>query len=173
VDVFRTSEGPSPAGEAALERLFDGAALLGLELDPRWRVLAVTIAPRASHHPSPSCEDDRVQILFHPVSTVLASLRRRAGDDRQLLAFEADQLLDVVSALAGSEIRGPVLGRLEPRPGAWGPRFSLEGRSNAPDGTSRTLTLEVADDEVELGFFARFDSIDVKDATGRDLLSVT
>ena len=87
----------------------------------------------------------------------------------QPLAFEQERLVDVVAALDGPTMSGPVFGRPEPRPGEWGPRFSLEGRSSAPDGTSRTLRVELAADELSFGLFARFDQVELRDAAGQPL----
>jgi hypothetical protein len=155
----------------ALDPLLEGAALLGAELEPRYRVLALTIEPQAERYPwQPRPRDLRLQVLASPVSTMLVALRRTAADgSRELLTFADEQLLDVVVALDGPQLDAPVFRRPEPRPGEWAPRFSLEGRSTAPDGTARTLRLEVEHDDLWLGLFARFDQVELRDATGAPL----
>ncbi|MTV26865.1 hypothetical protein FTX61_15790 [Nitriliruptoraceae bacterium ZYF776] len=162
---------------AALESAFDGAAVLGLELDTRYRVLALTLEPTDGRAPwTAGRPDQRLQVLCSPVSTILASLRRRTDDHSQVLTFAEDQLVDVIGALEEPTVTGPLFGRPEPRPGSWAPEWSLEGRSNAPDGRSRTLTLQLRrerpDEALELDLFARFDEIQVRDPAGHDLVTV-
>lgn len=177
MDLF----GSGPAGDgtawltdgevAALELPLDAAALLGAELEPRYRVLALTVEPKPDRYVwQPRPHDLRLQVLASPVSTMLVALRRTGADgQRELLTFADEQLVDVVAALDGPELAGPVFGLPEPRPGEWAPRFSLAGRSSAGDGTSRTLRLELEHEDLSLGLFARFDQVEVRDATGRAL----
>jgi hypothetical protein len=174
---------PTDAPLAALEEALDGAALLGLELDTRYRVLAVTLElpdghdPWGSGVPSDAAGevDRRIQLLVSPVSTVLGSFRREpAGGGRgEVYTFGDDQLVDVAAAFAGAVPGAPRFGRPEPRPGSWAPTWSLEGRSTAGDGIARTLTVSVRTDdhdgELALDVFVRFDEALVRDAAGRDL----
>jgi hypothetical protein len=150
-----------------LERVLDGAALLGLELDPRYRVLAATFEPTADRYPwEPTDDDRRLQVLLFPVSTILASFRQREDGRLVLRRFEDVQLLDVVAAFDGAGVSGPLFGQPEPRPGQWAPEWSLEGRSTAPDGRRRTFTVALRHDDLELDLFVRFDDVEVKDARG-------
>lgn len=150
----------------ALEQVLGGATLLGLELDTRYRVLAATIEPAPDRHPVPDEEDRRLQVLAHPVSTVLGVLTRDTDQGPAIVTFEAEQLVDVASALAGTTLQAPVVGRREPQPGEWGPQWSLQGRSTAPDGRTTTVTYEAADEEARLRLFARCDHIELRDPTG-------
>lgn len=150
-----------------LEDVCAGAQLWGIELDPRYRVLAVTLEPQPGTAPWELVDDRRVQVLCSPVSTILAGLRRTAT--AEVVTFEAEQLLDVSATFGGCTLAPPVFGRPEPRPGQWGPAFSLQGRSTAPDGRAHTLTLSVADTEASLDVFARFDELEVRHADGREL----
>lgn len=160
----------APPSLERLDAVLDGAAVLGLELDTRYRVLAATLEPDEQRDPWPARDDRRVQLLAFPVSTILASLRRGEPDGQiSLLTFAEAQLVEVVAALDTPRWRSPVLGRPEPRPGEWGPRFSLEGRSSAPDGTRGSLRLELGDGELDLAVFARFDEVALKDPEGADL----
>ncbi|HSK24825.1 MAG TPA: hypothetical protein VK906_16695 [Egicoccus sp.] len=153
------------------EHVFTGATLWGLELEPRFRVLAVTLELAPDFHPAGEVADRRVQLLVHPVSTILASLRGLMPDGtRRLHTFEDTQLLDVTAALGGATLRPPLFGRPEPRPGQWAPRFSLEGRSTAPDGTRQTLTVEVRTEDLDFDLFARYDDAELKDPDGADLV---
>jgi hypothetical protein len=152
----------------ALEQVLEGAALLGLELDPRYRVLAATFEPSTDRYPWEATEDRRLQVLLFPVSTILASFRHREDGRLVLRRFEDSQLLDVVAAFDGAEVTGPLFGQPEPRPGQWAPEWSLEGRSTAPDGRQRTFTVALRHDDLELDLFARFDDVEVKDATGQE-----
>jgi hypothetical protein len=153
----------------ALEHVLDGAALWGLELDPRFRVLAATLEPTAERYPWGDTDDRRVQLLCFPVSTILGSFRRNLPMETELLSFTEGQLVDVVAAFDGATVAAPLFGQPEPRPGTWGPRFSLEGRSSAPDGVSRTLTVALAHEDLTLCLFARFDEVRLKAADGTDL----
>jgi hypothetical protein len=160
-----------PPDPDALERLLAGAALLGAEIDLRFRVLAITIEPaEGERHPlGDDVEDPRLQLLCHPVSTLLGVLEREVEGQAHIETFETEQLTDVAAAFAGCALQGPVLGRPEPRPGQWGPQFSIQGRSTAPDGRLRTVTLEVATDEARLRLFARCDEIELRDPAGNDV----
>jgi hypothetical protein len=161
----------------AFEDVLSGARCWGIELDPRYRVLAVTVEPDPLRAPGTPGEH---QLLCFPVSTFLVALTRPqltdpASDSPRtaLLTFELDQLTAVSERLGGASIVGPVFGRPEPRPGTWGPRSSLEGRSSAADGTRSTLTLDLSgDDDVRLRLFARFDDLELRDAA-RTLVRAT
>jgi hypothetical protein len=149
-----------------LERALEGAAVWGLELDPRFRVLAATFEPAPDRHPWGDLEDRRLQVLCFPVSTILASLRQRVDGKVVVRRFTDAQLVEVVAALAGAHADAPLFGRPEPRPGEWSPEWSLEGRSTAPDGTRRTLTVQLRADDLELDVFARFDDVELKGPDG-------
>jgi hypothetical protein len=151
-------------GTERLEQLLDRAAWLGAELEPRYRVLALTVEPDTARSPWLE-EDARVQVLCHPVSTILASLREE-GESTSILSFEDEQLLDVVSALDGAPLTVARFDQGEPRPGEWGPRFSLEGRSSAPDGTLHTLRLAAQRGSLTLELFARFDTVELRGPDG-------
>src|SRR5690606_1205917 len=126
---------------AELDAVLDGAALLGLELDTRYRVLAATLEPTAERYPWGSgvggvaVTDRRIQLLASPVSTILGSLRRHAdagGEARaEVLTFGEDQLVEVVAAFDGAPVASPIFDQPEPRPGSWAPEWSIEGRSTA------------------------------------------
>lgn len=159
------ASGP-PIDASALGPVLLDATLWGLELDTRYRVLAVTVEPTGERYVWPDRDDRRLQVLAFPVSTILVVLR---SADRTLHTFAAEQLVEVSAAVGGSPLRGPILGGSEPRPGEWGPTYSLEGRSSAPDGTSETMRFEVASDDLELLAFARFDELRLRDAAGGEL----
>jgi hypothetical protein len=178
-----TDDPAAPSSLAELDAVLDGAALLGLELDTRYRVLAATLEPTAGRYPwrrgagGVEIVDRRVQVLVSPVSTILGSLRRRVptedGERTEVYTFSDEQLVDVVSAFDGAPVEGPLFGRPEPRPGSWAPEWSLQGRSSAGDGVANTLTVSVRYDdgagELALDLFARFDEVQVKDPFGNDL----
>lgn len=153
-----------------LEHVLDQARLWGAELDPRFRVLSTTVELAPGSSPWELGADRRIQLLCFPVSTILASLRRTSVDPPEQVTFTVEQLLDVTAGFGGALLEPPVFGRPQPAPGEWGPAFSLQGSSSAPDGRSRTITLAVADAEARLDVFARFDTFEVRDAQGEDLL---
>jgi hypothetical protein len=165
---------PGPEPSQTLESVLVDARCWGIELDPRYRVLAVTVEPDPLRVLGTPGEH---QLLCFPVSTLLVSLTRPAdaaqgSGPMVLLTFELDQLTAVSERLGGATIAGPILGRPEPRPGSWGPRYSLEGRSSAPDGTLTTVTLDLTgDDGVRLRLFARCDDLELRDAARTLVLS--
>ena len=154
-----------------LERAFEGAAVWGLEVDTRYRVFAATVGIDANGATAlpvlPQSDDERIQVLMYPVSTILASLR----DDDTVLTFTQEQLVDVASAFGGARLASPIFGGPEPQPGAWAPTWSLEGRSNAPDGRQVTATFSVQQDGHALDVFLRFDDVQLRDADGNVLYS--
>lgn len=162
---------------AKLDEVLDGATLWGLELDPRYRVLAATLELVPGTHPWELPDDDpRIQLLCSPVSTIVASFRRVEDGQAQLFVFPVDQLVDVAATFGGATLLGARFGHPEPRPGSWAPQWSLEGRSSAPDGTSRTVTVAVrqsdGDGRMELDLFARFDDAQVNTPDGETLVTV-
>jgi hypothetical protein len=152
-----------------LEDVLQQARLWGAELDPRFRVLATTMELAEGSGPWELGEDRRIQLLCFPVSTILASLRRTSVEPPEQVTFETEQLVDVTAGFGGAVLEPPIFGRPQPAPGEWGPAFSLQGSSSAPDGRRRTLTLAVADAEARLDLFARFDAFEVRDADGNEL----
>jgi hypothetical protein len=162
-------QAPRDPQSGALEAALDGAALLGLELEPRYRVLAATFEPTAERYPWGDVADRRIQVLCFPVSTILVSLRRHVDGKVVVQTFDIEQLLDVVIALDGAPVTAPLFWLPEPRPGQWGPEFSAQGRSTAPDGTRRTITLSPCTEDLELDVFARFDDLELKNALGEML----
>ncbi len=159
---------PPAVEPAVLEPRLDGARFWGAEIDTRFRVLAVTLEPAAHHAPAGADGGDRrLQLLLHPVSTILASLRSRQDGGWTLLEFSDEQLVDVSAALGGAEVRLPLFGAPEPAPDTWGPRFSLEGRSTVGDGVTSSLTLRIEHEDLALDLFARFDVLNVSDVQGR------
>ncbi len=151
--------------------IVSGARCWGLELDERYRVLAITIEPDPLRAPGTTGE---LQLLCFPVSTLLVTLTRPVADgggQRAVLTFSLEELAAVGQRLGGTTIAPDVFGRPEPRPGSWGPQHSLEGRSSASDGVRRTLTLELEDvDGTHLRVFARFDDVELRDRAGSLLL---
>ena len=160
---------PPDAADHPLEQLLVGASLVGAELDLRYRVLGVTVEPAADLHPRPEADDPRLQVLCHPVSTVLGVLEREVDGARYLETFEAEQLSDVTAAFEGAPLQPPVVGRPEPRPGQWAPQFSIQGRSTAPNGRRRTVTLEVASFDARLRLFVRCDEVELRDPAGDEV----
>lgn len=159
---------------ADIEQLFDGAVLLGGELDEQYRVLGVTLELTKSalariSETLPMAKDGRIQMLCHPISTIIASLR--IPDERRVMTFETQALSDVMATVAGATLVQPVLGGAEPRPGTWGPQFSMLGQSNAPDGRSQRATFSVVTADAEFDLFVRFDVLEFRTADGDVVLT--
>ncbi|MEX2532426.1 MAG: hypothetical protein WD360_00510 [Nitriliruptoraceae bacterium] len=154
----------------SVEQLLNGAAVWGIELEPKFRVLGLTLEPVTDTTQTAlgtDLRDTRLQLACFPVSTILGSLRQNTTDGVTVLRFTEAQLVDVVAAFDGAELSSPIFGRPEPRPATWAPTFSLEGRSSAPDGVSATITVSLRRGDLALDLFARFDEWRLLDATGQ------
>jgi len=143
----------------------------GIELEPRFRVLGVTVEPERTRRDATALAsrpdgDTRLQLACFPVSTILGSLRQTTATGVTVMRFTEQQLVDVVAAFDGAILSSPIFAQPEPRPGLWGPSFSLEGRSTAPDGVSATITMSLRRDDLALDLFARFDEWRLLDASG-------
>ena len=163
-----------PTSAAALDRLdaiLEGARLWGVELDPAYRVAAVTVQVASDRHPSGEGRgDDRLQLLLHPVADVQASLRRSTPDGHVVETFDVEQLAAVVGRFDGPVLSGPLFDLPEPAPGDWGPRFSLGGRSKALDGRAHAVTFHADDGRGRvLDVRLTFDDVTVRDPEGHDL----
>jgi hypothetical protein len=163
------------ADTAAIADVIAGARCWGIELDPRYRVLAVTVEPDPLRTLGTAGEH---QLLCFPVSVLLVAVTRPVEDDgtarTALVTFELEQLTAVSERFAGAVIAEEPFGRPEPRPGSWGPRYSLEGRSSAPDGTRATLTLDLStEDGARMRLFARCDDVELRDARRGLVLGTT
>lgn len=154
----------------ALEARLDGAALWGLELDSRFRVLAATFEPRAEAHPRRDVPDRRLQVLFYPVGELKASLRRHDLEGGvHVETFTDEQLVDVVDSFGGVEVPAPFFDQPDPSE-QWPPRLSLQGQSIAPDGTAHSLTLTLAGEGGRrFDFHVTFDAVRVMDPEGREI----
>ena len=158
----------------ALGAVIAGARCWGIELDPRYRVLAVTVEPDPLRTPGTAGEH---QLLCFPTSVLLVAVTRPVIEDgtprTALVTFDLDQLTAVSERFAGAAIDAAPFGHPEPRPGSWGPRYSLEGRSSAADGTGATLLLDLTtEDGSRLRLFARFDAAELRD-TARNVVMGT
>jgi hypothetical protein len=157
----------------ALSDVVGGARCWGIELDARYRVLAVTVEPDPFRSPLVMGEH---QLLCFPVSVLLVTVTRPVvaeGVERTaVMTFEIDQLTEVSERFGGAVIPAAPFGRPEPRPATWGPVHSLQGRSSAPDGTRNTLTLDLStEDGARLRLFARFDDAELRDASHGSVLA--
>lgn len=146
--------------------------VLGAELNPDFRVLAITVGPVGDGGGEwPVLGDDpRLQLLLFPVGEFAASLRRRAHDSVEILQFEAAQLPEIVALFDHATVITEPWVEGRPNRGEWGPRLSLQGNSAAPDGRRRHLWLSLGDDDLRLDLHATFDEIRVLDPRGNDLL---
>ena len=145
-----------------LRELLLAGPVWGAEIDTRFRVLAVTIEPSAEVHPDGDTADRRLQVLFHPVGTIAASLVQ-AGDDEPttVLQFTEDQLPDVVSTLDGPVPTGEPLPDALPDLDAMTDRLSMRGAARTGDGTAHHLHLSLAADDLQLDLWASYDVVEV------------
>jgi hypothetical protein len=159
----------------AVARFVDGARCWGIELEPRYRVLAVTVEPDPLRSAGVVGEH---QLLCFPVSTLLVTVTRPLETDdgprTAVVTFGLEDLTAVSERFAGATVTGTPFGHPEPRPGTWGPQHSLEGRTSAADGTRRTLLLELDEpDGARLRLFARFDDVELRDVSRRVVAGTT
>jgi hypothetical protein len=157
----------------ALAAVIAGGRCWGIELEPRFRVLAVTVEPDPPRAPGTV---GPLQLLCFPVAVLLVTVTRpveEAGRSRTaVVTFDLEDLTAVSERFAGAALgAGSPFGSPEPRPGSWGPRHSLEGRTSAADGTRTTLTLDLTtEDGARLRLFARFDDAELRDERGESVL---
>lgn len=155
-----------------LRDLLVAGAVLGAEVDLQYRVLALTIEPPATAHPTPGMADARLQVLFHPVGTIAAALVRhdRDGTDgpggRTVLTFEPDHLPDVVAAMDGPVPLGDPLPDALPDLNAMEDRLSLRGMAQVAEGHDTPLALALVADDLTLDLWATFDDVEVRAADG-------
>jgi hypothetical protein len=158
-----------------LSGVIAGARCWGIELDPRYRVLAVTVEPDPLRTPGTAGEH---QLLCFPVSVLLVAVTRPIVEDgasrTALVTFDLEQLTAVSERFAGATIDTEPFGQPEPRPGTWGPRHSLEGRTSAADGTRSTLSLDLeTEDGARFRLFARFDDAELRDGARTVIMSTS
>lgn len=158
----------------AIDACLDGARLWGLELNPRYRVLAATFEPRPGRHPRPGSDDPRVQALLYPVAAIAASLRRCTRNGEVYVeTFEIDQLIDVVDSFGGARVDVPILTATDrqlvsPIPDEG--ELSLEGRSQAGDGDTHLLRVHLeGDGGRRFDLEATFDEVLLNDAEGQEI----
>lgn len=146
-----------------LRDLLRSGPIWGAEIDIRFRVLAVTVEPAAEAHPDPSAADPRLQVLFHPVSAVAASLVEHGDDDGGVVRrFDEEQLPDVVAALGGAVTTTDPLPGVPADLDALGPRLSLRGQASVGDGFRDHLHLHLDADDLSLDLWASFDEFEVR-----------
>lgn len=159
------------------------APVLGAEVDLEYRVLALTVEPAvaavAAATPSDGqvggdevgdeVADRRLQVLFHPVGTIAASLVRHdaeASPARTVLTFDVAQLPDVVAALDGPAPIGDPLPDALPDLHAMEGRLSLRGMAQVAEGHRHPLELSLVADDLTLDLWATFDTVEVRDVAG-------
>lgn len=145
-----------------LRELLRAGPVWGAEIDTRFRVLAVTVEPSAEVHPRPDVADRRLQVLFHPVGTIAASLLQDDEDGQPvILQFREDQLPDVVSALGGAVPAEDPLPASLPDLDTLTDRLSMRGAARTGDGTTHHLHLALASDDLHLDLWASYDVVEV------------
>lgn len=143
---------------ADVNAVLEAGTCWGAELDTGYRVLGVTFDPRPGTHPDGPVDDTRLLLVLHPCAEIEARLVRLDAQPRVVESFSVEQLPTVIDRLGGARIDGPVV---DPGTGPLGEPLSLEGRSETLDGrrrevvlslegASRSLTLRVTCDEVEI-----------------------
>lgn len=146
-----------------LRDLLRAGPVWGAEIDLKFRVLAVTVEPAADAHPDPEATDRRLQVLFHPVSSVAASLVEHDDEEGQVVRrFDEEQLPDVVAALGGAVTATDPLPGAPTNLDALGPRLSMRGQASVADGFRDHLHLHLVADDLSLELWASFDEFEVR-----------
>lgn len=121
------------------------AELVGVQVEPQQRVVAVTVSVLslpADSGPPPA--DGRVQLLLHPVGRIAASLRHGHAEDpnAQLEPFDVTRLGEVVASFGQQPISGWSFFDVPDNEdfASWQHLLSLDWRSG-PGGMSHTLSL--------------------------------
>lgn len=145
-----------------LRDLVRASQVWGAELDIRFRVLAVTVEPAVEVHPDAAAGDRRLQLLFHPVSAVAASLVEHDQPAPVVRRFDEEQLPDVVAAFGGAVTTTDPLPGVPADLDALGPRLSMRGHASTGDGFRDHLHLRLVDDALSLDLWASFDEFEVR-----------
>lgn len=140
----------------AVDRAVVGARLLGAELEPRFRVLGVTLE---------TIDGAVVQLLCHPVGEVRGRLLREDDNGTVVERFDVALLPDVVAALGEPTLTNPLFpATLPPLVGD----VSFAGSSGALDGRTHGVHVAVEDGRGRrFELVGRFDEIEVRDDEGR------
>lgn len=149
-----------------IDEVLDGATCWGAELDTTYRVLAVTVEPRAERHPDGVVADARLQLLLHPCSEVAARLLHAGSTVEQ---FRVDQLVAVVERLDGPVLHAPVVtADAAPLTG----EMSLQGAANATvtDGRRHTALLDLAGPDRTLVLRVTYDVAELRRPDGSSVL---
>lgn len=145
-----------------IDQVLDGATCWGAELDTTYRVLAVTVEPRADRHPDGEVDDRRLQLLLHPCSEVAARL---VHDDTAIEQFTVDQLVQVVDRLDGPALSAPVVtADVPPLSG----ELSLEGAAQPTvwDGRTHTALFDLVGAERRLSLRVTYDEVELRRPDG-------
>lgn len=144
------------------------ATLLGVELDPRRRIAGATFCVVTLPEDGPEPEDCRVQLIFHPVGRIAASLRNGRWDDpnAEVVSFGVEELLSVVQSFGGLPIYGwEYIDVHESQLEQWGDRISLDWRSGS-DGVAHSIGLFQDCRDRFLDLCLWFDDLEIRDPTG-------
>lgn len=148
-----------------IDEVLDGARCWGAELDTTYRVLAITVEPRAERHPDGEVDDPRLQLLLHPCSEVAARL---VHDGTTVEQFGVGQLLAVVDRLDGPTLAAPIV--TADAPPLTG-ELSLEGAANltVQDGRTHVAQLELAGEERTLVLRVTYDEAELRRPDGTSI----
>jgi len=147
------------------------ADLLGVEVDPRRRIAAVTLRVLTLSESGPAPEDRRVQLLLRPVGRVAASLRNGRWDnpDAPVVPLTLDDLLPTVRSFGGLSIYGwEYIDAHANELAKWGDRLSLDWISGA-DGVSHSITLFQDPGDRILDLCVWFDELEIRDPEGNTI----
>lgn len=144
------------------------ATLLGLDVDPNRRVAAATFSVLTLPPKGPSPSDARVQLLFHPVGRVYASLRERDSPDAEFafVPLAVGQVFEVVQSFGGLPVYGwEFIDLLTDETTEWG---SLKWQVGV-DGLQHSISLFQSSGLRELVIKLWFDELEIRSPDGEKL----
>lgn len=140
------------------------ADLLGFEVVPERRAAAATFRVLTLPEDGPPPDDRRVQIVFHPVGRVAASLRNGADyASAEVVPFAIEELLATVESFGGLPVYGWEFIDLPERNfRTWSDRLSLDWTSGE-DGRSHSITVFQESGDRTLEIRVWFDELKIYD----------
>jgi hypothetical protein len=144
------------------------ASLLGLEVSTEHRLAAATFAVLTLPEVGPPPQDSRVQMQFHHVGRVAASLRHGRSDDPQALVerFPLERLLETVQSFGGLPVYGWEFFDVHDQDfPTWSDRLSLDIRCSSGDSKHSVTLFQDAGDRI-LDIWLWFDELSIHSPAG-------
>ncbi len=151
-----------------LDTLLNEADLLGFEVDPDRKIGSATFNILTLPEVGPAPTDSRYQLLLHPVTRVVASLRQTQHEsEREVVkSFALEELLRVVESFGGQPIYGWEFFDVHDKTLAEiAGRVSLDWPPGNESASHSLSVFQSSDDRI-LDFCIWFDSLLIRNADG-------